>query len=64
MKLHCHRTNIEIVPENAIEIAYLEEVLGFRNGVENPASVCRVNGTGLSAIYCIQIRKREDSAHD
>ena len=58
MKLRVNRYTIEIIPEDNIDEAYIEEVLGLKENHQN-ALCTRINSIGLSCIAYIQIKKQE-----
>lgn len=58
MKMEVKRSRIEIIPENKIDEAYIEEVLGLKE--EGDTCVCRrEDAMGLSALAYIYIEKIE-----
>jgi len=58
MKLDCEKYRILITPENEMEEAYLEAILGL-NEDGNEAQAKRVNAHDLSCWAYLEINKRE-----
>ena len=63
MKLKVNRYEMQVIPENSIDEAYIEEVLGLKKDRQTIKAE-RVNVAGLSCIACIQIGKTEIIAKD
>lgn len=59
MRLEVNRYYIQITPENKVDEAYIEEVLGLKNGGDK-AVVERVNAIGLSCIAYVKINKNSE----
>lgn len=58
MRLNVDRYGIDITPENVQDEAFLEEVLGLKEGGAT-AVAYRVNAIGLSRIAYMRITKEE-----
>ena len=56
MRLRVHRYDMQIIPENSVDEAYIEEVLGLKQDRQAVKAI-RVNVAGLSSIACLQIGK-------
>ncbi len=60
MKLQIGRNGIHLIPEGWVDEAYIEEVLGLKK--EGDTVFCeRKNGTGLSCIAYLQIRRQKNA---
>lgn len=59
MKMNVERSRIQIIPENEIDVAYIEEVLEMRREGDQCVGV-RINVMGTSALAYIAIRKSMD----
>jgi hypothetical protein len=53
MHLRVSRYSIEIIPDNATDVAYIEEVLGLKERGQSVA-LTRVNAHGLNSIAYLQ----------
>lgn len=62
MRLKVNRYRLQITPENETDEAYIEEVLGLRNGGD-VIHLVRDNAMGLSCIAHLETRtvKQEES---
>lgn len=59
MKLKIERHRILLIPEDATEVAYIEEVLGLKYEVDEV--VCkRVNAMGFGCIAYLEITAKEE----
>lgn len=58
MKLIVNRYSMEIIPEGPTDEAYLEEVLGLKQDV-NQVSAKRVNVIGLSCWAFLEIKRKD-----
>lgn len=56
MKLKVERYGIEIIPEDKIDEAYIEEVLGLKEA-NSSIKLKRINAMGLSCIAYLQTEK-------
>lgn len=56
MKLRVSRYSIEITPEGDTDLAYIEEVLGLKNGGQS-VDLIRVNAYGSSGLAYLQAKR-------
>jgi len=62
MRLEIQRNRMIIIPDNAVDVACIEEVLKLKAGGDRAACI-RVNAMGLSSLAYVEVKADENNEH-